>query len=1172
MPDDPSEAFERLNQASVAMLDPLFDPSIGDDPAALAARLGDAIAHCARTAERIGLRSLNYLATLVVPYARRQAGGADWPAVRERLEGWVGDVVAFCAGQLPAAAAAHLVSDPQGWPAFPAVPEQFLTLIAGRLRQDAALIERMYGAGQLTPDAPGPAAQGGCDRMPGAASGMQQAPPSGAGPNAQSPVARADAAARESPAPATASRAERRTVDLGGRAVEVARDELAMLAEAVDALDDEFRAALDALVHDRLPAVQAVELADLQADRLTNLASAARFVGLETLAQLIELGIESLRHWQAAGTVPPAAGVALLRLPVLLGSYLRAPQPEQAGALARALAGAEWPVALAGDEVGPVAERLSQLALVDSRQVTARVSELTPDDLSIEIPTDADAQVVDHLLRELPALSAQFSGHVEAMLAGDRASGAAAQRVAHTLKGAANTVGIRGVATLTHQLEDLLQLIQRDGGAPSPTLSAVLAEAADTLGEMTEAVAGQGDPPGNALALCRALAGWIEALVEGDAPPEGDEAARETAREEAQLPAPAPTPAPVTRAGHEPAGTSPGPARADDDEVLRVPARLVDRMLDLAGEAAILMSQVQEQMSQLAETRGAFRLDAERLQLLSSELERLVDVRGVSLAGRRDSDGFDALELDEFDELHTVSRRIAESGADGKVLEQQLDRQALNMADVVAQLERVQADLRDTVMQSRMVAVATIVPRLQRAVRQAARMAGRQAELAITGAPTALDAHLLQSLIDPLTHLLRNAVDHGIEPPDERRAAGKPATGRISLSFAREGHELAIVCRDDGRGLDLAAVRARALERGLLAPEAQPSDAELARLILLPGFTTRRAASQLSGRGVGMDVVHRGVQSLRGALELASEPGRGLQVSITVPERMVAIPVVVARTPSHVLALSIRGVERILSGDGAVRDERGALRFVHEGGVLAAVRLDEAVGLPAGFFARQASVAAGARRTATAAADEVALIVRRDDGERVAVLAPDLGQTRNVVVRPLPSWLPPVWAVEGAAVLGDGAVAPVVDLPQLLSPQAPSAPVLDDDAFETRPLPVCLVVDDSVSVRRAMEAFLKDIGFAVDAAGDGIEALGRLQHRVPDIAVVDLEMPRMNGLELARALRADARTARVPIVYSDKHRAMAIEAGVDVFLTKPYTEDELASQIRRCLERGGAVG
>jgi len=457
-------------------------------------------------------------------------------------------------------------------------------------------------------------------------------------------------------------------------------------------------------------------------------------------------------------------------------------------------------------------------------------------------------------------------------------------------------------------------------------------------------------------------------------------------------------------------------------------------------------------------------------------------------------------------------------------------------------------------------------------------MSAKRANLTLVGETIGVDAQLLQTLIDPLAHLLRNAVDHGIEPPQEREAIGKAPEGSVRLEFHRVGRMLRISCRDDGRGLDVEAIRTRAVELGLIPAHAPLRDADLARTIMHPGFSTRRSATQLSGRGIGLDIVKQAVAALRGTIDVHSAPGAGIEVAIQVPEPMASQPVAVARSPSHALALSIRGVEQLLSPEGLIRDETGAPRFPYGDGFIAAEYLDERLGLPRGYFERELSARAAAHPAGSIpphAQRAVAAIVARDDGEMVALITPELGQTRSVVVRPLPSWMPRIDAIEGATVLGDGAVAPVIDLPALLArprgvrTQAIAAP------GESRALPLCLVVDDSVSVRRSMEAFMRDLGFAVEEAADGMEALALVERRVPDLAIIDLEMPRMNGIELAATLRSHERTHGIGLImitsrYSEKHRAMALDAGIDVFMTKPYTEDELTASVAHCMRaRGG---
>jgi chemosensory pili system protein ChpA (sensor histidine kinase/response regulator) len=1140
-------AFERLNQAAAALLDPLVDPRLAEQPVLQARRLGEALMLCAQAAERAGVRGFSHLATLAVPHLQTLAGQGAWLPCRDAVEAWIGALIAFCAGHLPAGEAGTLMSALRELPGFPPVPPQFVTLIERRLASDA---ERIAGLAAVGADA-----------------GL-----AGSGP--------VDA---RRPAPAVPE-----------AAVPVARDELDMLAQALQALADESAALLSAMpLSAEGPADGGRrEWLDLIAERLRHWINAAGYIGLAPLSDLVGLAVQSVTRWvDQAGPVGAAADAAqrdrIAWLPGALADFLLSMAEDRARALCRGLADPRWPVALADDQVAAAVAAITCWRLVPSRQVQARDAPITEDDLSLRVPADADPQVVDNLLRELPGLSAGLADAVQAMADDPGPALADAQRAAHTLKGSANTVGIRGIATLAHQLEDLLALHARHAGDPSADSLALLEEGADTLAEMCEAVAGQGPAPAAAFAVATRLAAAVAGLAAGDglgepaceAPgkPPGEpcvEAAGDATESAEVADNELATVLPPAEAGAAP--PSPDESR---DEPLRVQAAELDRMLELASQAAMLLAQSQEELARLQQTRAALRTESERLQDLAIELERVVDLRSLVVDRDAGQAGFDALELDRYDDLHTVSRRIAEAGADSRLIDRQLDHHVAALGDAIGQLERVQTDLSETVMQSRMVPVATIVPRLQRAVRQAARMGSRRVRLEIAGDATAVDAQLLQSLVDPLVHLLRNAVSHGIEDPDERARAGKPEVGTVRLGFAHTGRELGVTCRDDGRGLDEERIVAQARARGLLRADApRPDAARIARLVLAPGFSTREAATQLAGRGIGLDVVQRAVTGLRGNLSLASEPGRGLTVSLALPVSMAGLPVLVARTATHVLALSVRQVEHILPGAQPHPDAAGHPVIDTPQGPVPARRLDTLLGLPEGWLSR-ADPAQAAQADAPAPVEAV-LVVRGQDGEAVALIGPALAQTRRVVLRPLPSWLPRLPGVEGACVLGDGSAAAVIDLPQLLAAggmQAASGGAPSLVLPEAPRAPLCLVVDDSVSVRRATEAFVQDLGLRALGAGDGLEALVRARAEAPALAIVDLEMPRMNGVELVRALRADAQLRGVPVIMitsraSEKHRRLALEVGVDAFLTKPYTEDELAAQIRACLERHPALG
>ena len=956
----------------------------------------------------------------------------------------------------------------------------------------------------------------------------------------------------------------------------VARDELALLADEARAMGDELAAVSGVPVASgqtgRLPGEPRSgdpDPASMLGEGLVRLADAAAAIGLGTTASLLELRAAQL----CAGHAPDGgAPVPIDELPEALAVLF-----ESAGTDRRALAllfDAGWPedgIAIAPELVH---EEFDTLSLVDSRQVTLDASDEADVDFSLTIPPDADPDVLDSLLRELPALSGVLGERIAAFAAGDASALADAQRLAHTLKGSANTVGLRGVAAITHRLEDLLQLIAGRPFFESAELHGLLGDAADCVAEMCEAVAIAGDAPAGAESVHAGLLAAIRGLLGDSGAVAG--AARVARAAPGQDPAERPVlggPADGFAVTGHAAGEGDGSATAADaqprsaaagDGEIRVPAAVVERLLALVDEASIVVAQAREQVAGIGRTRATLGVGGDQLQDLAGELERLVDLRGMALDEHRSRHSLDPLELDEYGELHTVSRRIAESGADGKLIERQLGADLSGLGESLARLERLQADLRDCALRTRMAAFGSIGPRLQRTVRQAARMAGREAELVIDGAETLVDAGMLAALVDPLAHLLRNAVDHGIEPSAERSALGKPVTGMLRLMVRRDGATLTLSCADDGRGLDATAIAERARAQGLLADDAGVlAPARMRALIMAPGFSTRAQASQLSGRGIGLDVVRQAVDRLGGTIDVESTPGKGTCFTLEVPLGLASLPVMLMRASRQALALalSVRGIERIVPADASPADTDGRI----------VARLESLLGLDDDAF--EPDALAGAPDAPAAAVRRVALLVELPGAGPAALLVPEPEPPRSVVVRPMPAHLPRLPGFDGIVVLGDGAVATVLDPVPLLSAHVDGRlrPAARPAAFRA-PVPagpLCLVVDDSVSVRRTTENFVRDLGFEVEGAGDGIEALERVRRRVPDLMLVDMEMPRMNGLDLVRALRADPRTEEVAVVmitsrYSERHKMLALDAGVDVYLTKPYTEDALASQIQAC--------
>jgi chemotaxis protein histidine kinase CheA len=819
-----------------------------------------------------------------------------------------------------------------------------------------------------------------------------------------------------------------------------------------------------------------------------------------------------------------------------------------------------WPAPLGEDDAAelgtilsaPVTEALMQD--VEPRQTSAKT-----EDVSLSLPDDVDPELLDGLLQELPAQTAEFAGAVQRLTSGEGGLGElqVAQRVAHTLKGAANTVGVPGIANLTHHLEDILLSLAKHGVLPGPALGGVLQNASDCLEMMCEALLGQGSAPADSLSVLQSVLDWANRIDK-----EGADAAAAGALALARLSIPSPplekTPPPGETERVE---TKPPPAKRaakDAGPMVRVSAKVVDELLRLMGEIIILTSQLHERVQRgVAQSRALQRQNV-MLQQLGAELEQIIDLRDIALPRQRGAGPveFDPLEMDQYNELHTVSRRLVEAATDSREMGRELEADLSTLNEMLTQQGRLNRETREAVMHARMVAVKTIIPRLQRSVRQASRAATKQVVLECLGADTMMDSNVINDLVDPLMHLLRNAVDHGIEDETERIGAGKDPQGRIRLEFQREGNHVLVRCSDDGAGLDWVKIREVAASCKLVSEGQTLTEAELCQLVLRPNFSTRPAATQLSGRGIGLDAVRSSITRLGGSFSLHSETGKGLRFEMRLPLTLVSTHALLVRTRGRLLALSNRGVEQILHpGSGEESREGDSHTFSVGDEIYPATTLASIIGL-------------GKERKENGSEVVPVLIVQSENGTR-AVFVDSILESRDLVIKDLGRYIPKLRGIAGATILGDGSVTPVLDLPELLRTPGPAgfdiAPL--EERNETAQavgsgLPYALVVDDSLSARRMLAQFIGDSGFEVGMARDGLEAIDLINAKRPDLVLLDLEMPRMNGLELTSHIRANSTTRQLPIVMitsrsTEKHRQQAMAAGVDHYVTKPFSEEEL---------------
>jgi chemosensory pili system protein ChpA (sensor histidine kinase/response regulator) len=770
-----------------------------------------------------------------------------------------------------------------------------------------------------------------------------------------------------------------------------------------------------------------------------------------------------------------------------------------------------------------------------------------------------DAALLDAFLNDSPPQAAEVTRSLQGWIAdpAQRELLRNAKRAAHTLKGSANILSIRGVARLAHRLEDLLETCEADAAAPEPHRVQALIAAADCLEQMVAAVAGEDAAPDNALAVIELLD-----AARGGAPAQAQESQMQPAA--TAVPAVAIDTAPATDA-------TPAP-RAEPRATTRVPTELLENLVRMVGEMTIKIGELEQELKG-AGGRARQLVEQDRaIQKRLFELENSVDIRGVAARHKLHAVGstnsqFDSLELDQYNEVQSITRALIEESTDARDLSLGLKDELAGLAGIVHQQQRLVRELAHLTSQTRMAPVETIVPRLQRNVRQTTAATGKLAELLVTGQDILVDAVVLNQLLDPLLHILRNAVDHGLEYPDERAALGKPRAGRIRLDVARRGQVVSVQVSDDGRGLDLNAIHAKAVERGLVAPDASLGDAEIARLTLLPGFSTREAVSEISGRGVGLDVVATRLRALAGSIDIRSVAGQGLTLELRFQASLVATHALFVRDGGQVFGIASHGVRRAWPAVAVdVRRERDALVAYVDDTSYPAHELSALTGL--------APAATPGRRN---------LVVVESESGPVGVLVDAVLEAGELVTRPAGKYFKRIAGVSGIGLLGNGAVVPLLDVAELArSPQEQSLrAAAESRARAEQRRSRVLVVDDSLSVRRAIASLLEDEGYDVTLARDGLEAARIMEAARPDVLLTDLEMPNMNGLELTAHVRSVPALADLTIVMitsrsMDKHRRQALAAGVDVYLTKPYADHELlqhvASAVNSRVERRAAAG
>jgi chemosensory pili system protein ChpA (sensor histidine kinase/response regulator) len=714
-------------------------------------------------------------------------------------------------------------------------------------------------------------------------------------------------------------------------------------------------------------------------------------------------------------------------------------------------------------------------------------------------------------------------------------------RVLHTVKGSARMAGAMRLGQHCHEIETHIENMVHEGSTSPQAFDELLAhyDQAVLLFEQLQhpeasqdAVAGLADNV--ALLADHAIAADAGAAANGtQSPPHG---------------------------GADGAAATAGASPAAEEQqagarspLIRVRADILDRLVNQAGEVSISRSRLENEVATLRTSLADFSDNLARLRRQLREVEMQAESQIASRMAVSSEREFDPLEFDRFTRLQELTRMMAESVNDVASFHDSLTRSVDSAHNDLAQQARLTRELQHDLMRVRMVPFASISERLFRVARQSAKDVDKRVNLDIRGGGVELDRSVLERMSAPFEHLLRNAIAHGVETREARAAAGKNETGELLVQVAQEGNEVVIEFSDDGGGLDLERIKAKAIGSGLLSQDDMATDAQIADLIFEPGFSTADTLTELSGRGVGMDVVQSEAQALGGRVDLFSEPGKGTRFTIRLPLTLAVTQVVLLAAGGKTYALPAILVEQV------VQMKDAALAEARDNGMQY---------LPA--LLGDAAAPPVQRSTP--------VMMLKNGNERLALQVDEVLGNREVVIKNIGPQLARMVGIAGATVLGTGDIVLILN-PVALAQHLANHPELREQyaqVAEDSPaaLPALahtiMVVDDSLTVRRVTQRLLEREGYRVLLAKDGVDALEQLREAPPDLMLVDIEMPRMDGFDLTRNVRGAERTRDIPIIMitsrsADKHRNVALELGVNAYFGKPYQEVVLLETIEELL-------
>lgn len=828
-----------------------------------------------------------------------------------------------------------------------------------------------------------------------------------------------------------------------------------------------------------------------------------------------------------------------------------------------------WPVEFvvaSNDSVGPAV-----LESAPTPQLTPEyiIPELDSGDLSYFLPeAEGYLQSIENLLLQLEndpknqeAIN-QLFGNV------------------HTLKGSAFTVNFQIIGDLFHTVEDYLDAVRHRRLEITGSFTDIVLRTIDIVRVLLQRNVKQLPRLKERLMEVRTeFATLGQALVTGSVPRPASVPMPEAVQE---LPA-----ASVSERQEGPSVpdahvTSP----VTDVQQIKVRRDRLEQLLNLVGELIITRGRLERRLETLSQLTNQVMACKNRLLTGIQAFEEKHTFTMPSLSPQESSTSMSALtgvtefgelEFDKYDDFNILSRRIGEGAADISESVSQLNGSILAARDEINQLQELTTGIRDQTTKARMVSIGMLFTRFRRSVRESARATGKDVEMAMVGERTEVDTGVVERLIDPLIHLMRNAVYHGIEPARVREANGKPATGIIRLHAAQRGAAVVIEVEDDGRGLDLDKIKATAVAKGLVNPDlaARLSDAEITRFIFMPGFSTAEVSTDQAGRGIGMDVVERVIRSMNGRIEIETVKGRGTKFSLYLPLTLLITTALIVRVGEMRYAIPLASIREItLPVLNAMQNVGNRMLLSMEDEAVEILVLSNLLGHGSSELESTMPI----------------VIVHTDAGPMGLAVSELLGQQEIVVKSLGPLKLMEHVTFSGATFDLDGRIILVLDVSRLFTSQIAGMSMVtrsavqelgagegrSEEASDSEPAKTLsiLLIDDSLSIRKFIGRMLETAGYQVATAGDGEEGIRKASMQAYNVIITDLEMPKLNGYEVIQTLRSRQQTQSVPILVmttraGEKHRQLALNVGATGYITKPVEERTLLKEIERVV--GGST-